>query len=422
MKFLAFFIMLLAFVACTDSDKYLHSSEPESIIVSAYMTPSFDSIYERGRADTITPGDSLIFLTSIYPSKSVWSQKYYWTLDGNIFANEYNFKSTVYTPGTHEIVFVFVDYFGDTLSDTLSLTVASPPTLDVQNFIPADGMQQVDPYQILHFAWNADDPDSIWNLNYHFMLYENGCDDSCKPLADTIVDRSTFSYVNGFKPLHEYSWYVRAYNEIGQESIEEIAGRFFVRGFNNESAVLGFVKTNTPVDVDSFYITLLDSGLNVVNKIEQHENTFNIGALAKGSYCLHIGLPHFPDFKTDTIRFSLLENQVLSLDTVVLNDRDVPRIASITGRDPLAPEDTLKFLVTDGGSGIDLSRTIARLDGISVNQMTLSNDTLSVPVSIPEASWTKKILVISTHDLSGNEFHKSFYVLPKTTLVEVFVD
>lgn len=61
MKFLAFFIMLLAFVACTDSDKYLHSSEPESIIVSAYMTPSFDSIYERGRADTITPGDSLIF-------------------------------------------------------------------------------------------------------------------------------------------------------------------------------------------------------------------------------------------------------------------------------------------------------------------------------------------------------------------------
>ena len=222
--------------------------------------------------------------------------------------------------------------------------------------------------------------------------------------------------------MHEYSWYVRAYNEIGQESIEEIAGRFFVRGFNNESAVLGFVKTNTPVDVDSFYITLLDSGLNVVKKIEQHENTFNIGALAKGSYCLHIGLPHFPDFKTDTIRFTLLENQVLSLDTVVLNDRGVPRIASITGRDTLAPEDTLKFLVTDGGSGIDLSRTIARLDGISVNQMTLSNDTLSVPVSIPEASWTKKILVISTHDLSGNEFHKSFYVLPKTTLVEVFVD
>ena len=416
--------MLLALVACTDSDQYLHDSKPESIVVSAYMTPSFDSTYENSRADTITPGDSLIFLTSVYPSKSVWSQKYYWTLDGNIFANDYNFKSTVYTPGTHQVVFVLVDFFGDTLSDTLSLTVASLPTLDEQHFIPADGMQQVDPYQILHFAWNANDPDSIWNLNYHFRLYENGNDDLS--LVDTVVDSPTFSYVNGFKPLHEYCWSVSAYNEIGLESIEKIVGHFFVMGINNESAVLGYVKTSTPVEMDSLYITLLDSSLNVVRKIEQSENAFSVGNLTKGSYSLVIALPHFPEFKMDakmdTIRFTLLENQVLSLDTVVLNDVVLPRIASVTGRDTLAPEDTLKFLVTDGGSGIDLSRTAVHLDGILVNKITLSNDTLCVPVSIPETSWTKKILVVSTHDLSGNESRKTFYVLPKTTLTEVIID
>ena len=422
MKIFAFLALLLAFVACTDSDKYLHNSVPESIVVSASMTPSFDSVYERSRNDTISPGDSLIFLTNIYPSKSVWSQKYYWTLDGKLFSNDYNFKSTVYTPGTHQIAFVFVDYLGDTLSDTLSLTVASPPTLDDKNFIPAEGMQQVLPQQILYFAWNANDPDSIWDLNYRFTLYENNCGDLCEPLADTVVDRPTFSYVNGFKPLHEYSWSVRAYNELGLESAEKITGHFFVSGFNNESAVLGHVKADAPVEIDTFYITLWDSAMNVVRVIEQAENAFNVGGLAKGSYSLYAKSPHFPDFKSDTVRFNLLENQVLSLDTVILNDRVLPRISSVTGLDTLAPEDTLKFLLTDGGSGIDLSRTVVRLDGILIKEITLSNDTLCVPVSIPEVSWTKKILVISAQDFSGNESFKPFYVLPKTTLAEVFSD
>ena len=148
-------IIVLTFGACTNSDQYLFdSSTPsESISVKALLTTSFDSSVAKVKSDTIRPGDSLIFLTEVYPSKSIGHKRYFWLLDGAPFANEFSFRNTILDPGVHEVVFVFVDSFGDTLSDTVSVTVATPPVLDDSLFIPACGTQNNEPDSALNFAW-----------------------------------------------------------------------------------------------------------------------------------------------------------------------------------------------------------------------------------------------------------------------------
>ena len=75
-------IIVLTFGACTNSDQYLfNSSTPnESISVKALLTTSFDSSVAKVKSDTIRPGDSLIFLTEVYPSKSIGHKRYFWLL------------------------------------------------------------------------------------------------------------------------------------------------------------------------------------------------------------------------------------------------------------------------------------------------------------------------------------------------------
>ena len=422
MRIVLFLIVLAAFVACTDSDKYLYNAEPESISVSAYMTRSFDSTATQGRADTISPGDSIIFLSTILPSKSIWNRKYYWTVDGAPFANEYNFKSTVTEPGIHKIAFVFIDYFGDTLSDTLSLSVASPPELDEDHFIPAAGTQQIDPNQFVHFAWNAYDPDDTWDLYYHFVLQEKNCTnpDSCKVLVDTILTQPTFSYLNGFSPLKEYGWTVSAYNEMEQAAAQKISSNFYVKGHNNESAIFGKIKTNSYAKQPTVLITLTDLQQDTCKTLKTDESFFSISPLPQGKYTLYISTPDAPDFKGDSVNISLQENQIVSLDSLLLQDFKGPIITVLSNRDSLYPLDTLLFHIYDNGSGLNENKILVYLDGKSVTSSSLSNDTLMVIADIPEGTWTAKFIVIEAYDMSGNRSRRAFYIRPKTNLGGVY--
>ena len=136
--------LALTFLACTNSDDALYDeSSNSSISISAKLLLEKDSISRQGKADTVRPGDTLTFIADIEPSRSIRIQRYYWTLDGDKWASEFSFRSNISEPGHHEVVFVLVDYFGDTLTDTLHVWVGNLPILDEKAFIPHPGTQQI---------------------------------------------------------------------------------------------------------------------------------------------------------------------------------------------------------------------------------------------------------------------------------------
>ena len=345
-------LLILALAACTDSGDYLFNDPGnQEISVFAITTASFDEDAKKSKSDTIQPGDSLIFWTTVYPSKSIRSRQYFWTLDGSPFASEYSFKKSIDIPGIHKVAFVFVDYFGDTLSDTLTITVATPPIIDIEHFIPANGTQNIAPDTAINFAWNAIDPDSLWSLSSHFILKNS----EKKVLVDTILQQAHFTYLKGLSPLQKYTWSVTAYNEFNQRSNETLTSTFFTNGINDESAISGTIKTSAGQGTFNYRFTLLNEYQDTVKTIDvsgANATDFNISPLPEGSYTLIAWTEKESDFTAEEISVNLNANQVLAMDSIILYDYQPPRIKTPSNRDTIRIADTLLFIIEDLGGDL----------------------------------------------------------------------
>ncbi len=411
-----FFAMFIT--ACGDSDRYLFdtSAQADSIYVEAHLAISFDSSVTRLKSDTIRPGDSLIFLTEVYPSKSIGHRWYFWLLDGAPFANEFSFRNSIQELGVHEVVFVFVDAFGDTLTDTLSVTVASPPVLDSIHFIPANETQNIEPDSSLYFAWNTVIPDSSDEVVYHFTIRQPMGD----TLVDTLLDRANFIYRNGFMPLRKYYWSVTAENQFHQKSEQTVEGNFFVKGSFQENAVMGHLKTNSEKNSFSYLLQLQDGDLQPLKEIRTDDSAFDMAPLAAGQYALRVSIPDYPDFEAVTSRFSVGGEQVLELDTICLYDRTPPNISTLSGSDSIDISDTLLFSISDGGFDITESMISVTFENNNLTDFSFSDNILRIPFYRNFSSWTYRIITVFAIDHSDNKSTKSFYLKPNTTLSEVF--
>lgn len=414
-------LIVCAFLACTNSDDYLFNNQnSQEIDVSAVITTSFDADAEKKKTDTIQPGDSLIFLTTVYPSKSIRNKQYYWTIDGTNFASEYSFKKSINIPGVHQIAFVFIDFFGDTLSDTLTITVASPPIIDTEKCIPATGTQTLDPDSTIRFAWRFNDPDSLWDTFFHFVLQDSDKD----TLIDTLLETAHFTSRPKLSPLQKYTWSVSAFNEFHQQSKENLTASFFTSGRKGENAVRGLVRSSSDQENQKFKAVLLDSLLQPLDTFNLSGNPsaeLNINPLAKGKYTLITSIDRAYDFKSDTVHFSLDANQVLELDSIILTDKIPPRIQAIPQSDSLDIQDTLRFYIYDWGGDISPSKISVSYENKNRQDIFFSNDTLYVPF-VKEAAaqnWTCKLITVSAADPSNNRMKQTFYLRPNADLWEV---
>ena len=430
MKFRAlsaiFFAIVLLFTACTNSDDYLYDEDESTFIeVSAEMAYSFDSVSERSRIDTLHPGDSLIFIANILPSKSIKIKRYLWTLDGTPFSYDFSFRSAIWEPGEHKIAFFLETFFGDTLSDTLTLWISNSPVLLNSSYIPANGSQGIPTTGGISFAWNAYDPDSIAQLSYRFVI---------DGLVDTILNVPYFTYWKNLEPLSHYRWHVQAINEFGFVSENSIDGNFFTSGGPNESGITGFVELSAKDNTANAFsytvkISILDSSdteilSEQVKGSSQVTQPFVIAPLKEGKYKVAFSIPKYPDFVGYTFDLKLVANEVLELDTIRLRDTIAPQIAytenGFTNEqvDTLEYADTLKFLISDFGTPQAQKTVYAYLESNLIAEKASSGDTFTVALPASSKSWTPRLLDIIAIDASKNKSIRHFVVEPAESWIK----
>ncbi|MCQ2092613.1 MAG: hypothetical protein MJY85_08030 [Fibrobacter sp.] len=411
---------------CTQSDDVIfNESNAQHINVQAFFSKSLDSNTVGVKTDTINPGDSVIFLTSVYPSKAIRSRDYFWTKDGEFFAFEYNTKKAIFDPGYHQFNFVFIDFFGDTLIDTLHLYVGSTPELDNKNFIPANNTQYIGVNDFVNFAWNVYDPDSMWDMSHHFVLKQaKGYYKNPKVLVDTILYDANFTYRKGFEPLGAYEWSVSVQNELHQTAQETIHSTLYTKGVNSEAALFGFVKYNSTENTIPLHLWMTNSKSTLVydeTLSYARGSAISIKPLNPGDYTLYTMAKDKPDFNVDSTKISIVANRVLVLDTISLEDTTPPRISIANSLDDTMDySDTLKFTIKDFGSKVQEKRIKVALETSSVSTFKFSNDTLFVTLPELENSWSTRIISITAYDYSGNKAQETFKINPHKSLPEVF--
>lgn len=415
-----------AFLGCTDGDDYLfEEGNTQEISVSAYISESLDSAARISKADTVIPGDSLIFMVQVFPSKSIRLQSYFWELDDEILYSDYITKIPVNDPGIHQMKFFLVDFFGDTLSDTVEVIAATPPVLSKDNFIPADGTQGLSPKQMLSFTWDAEDPDNLWNLTHHFIL-KNADNNESEILVDTLLTKPFFTYYGELSSLSRYEWTVSTENELHQAAADTIRSYLSTKGVSGENGIFGYAKLETSHMDGSLHLVLKDSSDGtVLDKLVDFTESFatlQLKPISAGTYKLFASIEGMEDFGTDTTEVELKGDRVLFLDTLTFIDSIAPTLKTLDDRDTLDFADTLKFFVTDGGGEIPSSKCKAQLEKQLIISAQLKGDTLYVPVPELKTSWTYRLLTVTVYDQSGNKTQKTFYVAPGTDFSEVFDD
>ena len=441
---------MILLAGCSDSDQYLyHEEDSTSLQIHAEMvlTSEIDSAHVR--ADTITSKDTLIFIGEIYPSRQAHYREYFWTMDGISYSNDMNFRKTNHKAGYHEICFTVVDYFGDTLQDTLHLWVSNPPVIDTALFIPARGAQGLSPNEGITFSWHSYDPDSIQDLQYHFIIkeparfYNNIPTGSSttdyvftETIIDTILDKPHFNYHDNpygsykLRNLSFYSWEVRAINSFGLESDTTLQGNFFTKGADDEGGIQLFI--NTPLsNYSSLKTPITLSVLNSESKsILQKSISFDtsyaiIAPLAQGKYRLIANTPDISEFIPDTVDVYVRPGEISANVTLSINDTTPPICkylsASKLESDTLDFKDTLKFYIEDYGGRAN--RNIL-FNGQRLDYQSLSYAYNKIPsgdyigdtifITLPEnfKSWTYQLLTIEVSDYAKNLTSKTYVISP----------
>lgn len=477
MKFLASifapFVALVFFTACSDSDQYLYNEEDSvALQIHAEMTrtyeiesaESLDDQYpcidnctpqvkpSRVRADTVTSKDTLIFIGEITPNRQAHYREYYWTLDGEDFSNDMNFRKPVTKPGYHEICFVVTDHYGDTLRDTLKLWVSNPPVIESQGVIPAIGSQGLSPKEGITFAWHGYDPDSISKVYYQLKIQEprgiRYTDDRhpklytvAHSILDTLINTPHFTYWDNPNYYHRlenlkfYTWSVRAVNEFGLESDSLIQGNFFTKGIRNEGGIQTFIRFSNESLYDRYYssnhgkihLDILDSLSNPVveHEISLDTNQFVVSPLKPGKYKIIASLPKLTDFSPDTTDVVVQPGEIAIADTLRLLDTIPPSNKHLSPEGLLQDLDTLDFLDTlrfyfeEHGGGVyqNFFWNGQELRGATYfRELSFSEDRTvdTVFLMLPKSyrSWTYQLLSISAYDYSGNLNSKTYVIRP----------
>lgn len=421
-KWLLFFsVSALAFIiACSNGDDALYEpSDSMDISIAAKMTVDLDSINLQTKSDTIRSTDTMTFIAEIFPSRSIRMQKYYWTLDDEIWAYEFSFRNSIPDPGHHVVTLVLIDFFGDTLTDTLNVWVGNPPILNEKSIIPQQETQGIPPEEGVSFSWSAYDPDSLYDLHYRFRLTSL----SREVLLDTVLDNPYVTYRLPLSSLETYYWEVDAYNEIGMVSPTSISGKFYTKGVEGESGINGNLEIsgnkNSSEQVDVVLQFQDTTGKTVttdtVSGYTASKVSYTVKPLKAGKYKVIANIPSYPDYKPDTTSIQLRPSEIYNIEEQYLIDMTAPLIKSAgTGSDTLDFADTLKFSVKDYGSRFeDINLRVFLEDSpLSTDAVKITEDTMTVLLPSSAKSIGMRLLIISATDPSGNKTDKTFYIKP----------
>lgn len=431
MKFIRNFLLFISIfsliVSCSNGDDYLFNEDEISPIqISAFMTTSFNTQDQLVKTQTLAPNDSVIFIANVSPSKSIRMQKYYWTIDGTKFSSEFSFRDAISSPGLHDIVFIVIDYFGDTLSDSLQLWIQSTPVINDSNFIPANNTNGIPPQDGINFVWGINNSESASKFNFKFQLKKEE-----SIIVDTIVNGNTFSYWEKLEPFTKYDWTVSTLEASPSNNKQSVTKTFFTGGSKYESAVMGYLIPNIPndnkaEDTLSYKITILDSLNNVVVSDSGRESClkkyhYHISSIKPSEYTIQVQVTSHPEYPTFSNKISLRANEVCNLGETIIYDETKPSIEalSININDTLLFSDTLYFSILDNNLPVFLKNVQVNIDNVSTSNFSLNKDTLKVFINENQKNWNYKLLSIKAKDSGGNTSRKLYTIEPAKSWISV---
>lgn len=418
MKFFLFAIAAFLF-GCSEESVSFNPENSDVVSVKAYVVRENDSTRERRKIDTILPTDSIVLLAVIEPSRSIRMTEFFWQIDSGETFSEFSHRATISSPGKHLARFILLDRFSDTLQDSVSLWVAPPPLIDTKTWIPQNETQDIPPDSALSFAWNATAENFLATTLYTFSLRCKG-----KILLDTVLPEARVTY-KGNLPERELCLFdVSAHDDFGKNSPQKIHSIFFTGKNSDKETGNVFFKIQGPVQ-DSLEYRLISADEDTLSGIledEGNDSIFSIRNVKPGTYRYVVRNKNHPDYLSDTANLSLQSGKISYVKSVPLRDTVAPKIRSLSQKDSIAWEDTLRFNIEEKGFPLSASDIRVVFDGSKISGWIFDKNSLKIPTENLRASFTIHPLTIAVTDRAKNSATRNFVVAPGKSCIRTLSD
>ena len=411
MRLIVFALICLGFIACDDS--YQFRSENESIIrqelyhVPEHLYASSLWIPTPQKTDTVALGSKIKVWSQYYYGDEpinqgdieFYLQRIYWVVHGNDTLQSGNRELTLDQPGVFPITLNGVDYWGDTLSDTLNIYVNTPLSI-----------QLVEPYHLMAL------PPSQDSLGVAFYFELKGVDSwevpDCYISVSTDPDslwESIFWEVPCYSPTrlpifgNDSLYYWSAFATTGEQPIQNTTSpiwTFRIRRSQDTTShlrvPLGFLDQG-PSAVARIRL-LNELGQEIRDTlIPEGEPWVDFVNLPPASALqVLVNAPDYPDYTPDTQTVVLPVGGFTTSSSVVLTDSIPPRIWPQTN--VYVTSKRITFNLEDLGSGLAQESYSVEIQG--PQSIDFSNLTHSVQVDLSGKLPCK--LTIKAKDGTGN--------------------
>ncbi|GEM_PF-1018147 len=397
--FVFFLIFLSLLTACSEGDNYLQKADSSSILVNAYIGNEYDTI----KSIDISTFDTIYLNGSASANGTLKLKTYFWDNGNNVRLNDYQFKATYPKPGVYSPVFSIVDYFGDTLRDTLQIRVSTPPVLDSVNFTPKH-MSMAMPADSVYFAWNLLKSEN--ENTYNFSLI---CGNDFK--IDTILTEPFYSHKQPMPELESCNWHVSCKNIYGIEG-NSLTGAFSTAGNSGLGRINGIILASG-ISTSDIVLTLSTDSTQDTLKLDSFN--FDTQKLSAAKYTLKIEVPKYKDYTPDSVEVNLHEGFFLHT-ALRLIDKTAPEFPSLAS-DTIPYTQKLILPIKNEGLPLTLGKRTISLDNKEV-ESSIDDDTLQI--LIPEYHLPIcRELSISITDAAANKASKKLYVCPQSTWAKI---
>lgn len=407
-------------VACSGESVTFHGENADEVSVKAYIVRENDSLRKRRKADTLLPTDSIILLAVIEPSRSIRMTQFYWQIDSGETHSEFSHRTFIPIPGKHSAKFILLDRFSDTLRDSVAFWIAPNPVLDTNNWIPRNGTRDIPPDSAVSFAWNATIDNPLAETLYSFSLR---CGKEI--FLDTVLAHNRFTCEKKLPELELCDFAVSASDDFSKTSPQKIQSIFFTGTSLERKTGNVFIQIESPV-LDSLKFLLFDfAGIakrNFFPTSETRKNLFSIRDLEPGDYKLLVQSEAYPDYVSDTAKFSVRGGNVSLIEKVSVRDTVAPQISSHSGKDSLDWKDSLPFRITENGLPLSPSDIRILFDGTEISDWIFENGNLRIFTGNLQPAFSSHPLTISVRDRAGNSASANFTVAPGKSCVETLSD
>lgn len=349
---------------------------------------------EALRADTLKPGDSVFFSSTISPSRNIQMSAIFWKLDSTVRPQISSFRAAFFTSGRHTVSFHVLDAFGDTLSDTVQIWISNPPVFG-SGTLPSVDSWGITPHVAgTLFAWDCQDPDSADPTEYHFQLSQG-----TSVLLDTLLTLPHLQLDFPLPALQSFHWSVTARDSYGFMANPSLNQRFSTRGDSDE----GGISTQATLPSTASSVTpLLQCQSFQSTEVLSATSTapLTIAPLTPGNYRCWLASSLWDDLHSHTVTTTVHPGQMVLLSTLAMADTTPPLITALDTARPLLYTSPLLFRVKEGAPGT--IKFSLYWNGQVFSGWKLQNDTLFVPPPANLATPALQTLSLQATDANGN--------------------